>query len=72
MAMLIQNLSAKIGIATGKQPARAVPRALPAPRQLGLWVQAELIAMATDLAEFVGAAIALNLLFGVPLLRRRA
>ena len=33
----------------------------------GLWVQAELIAMATDLAEFVGAAIALNLLFGVPL-----
>ena len=34
----------------------------------GLWVQAELIAMATDLAEFVGAAIALNLLFGIPLL----
>ena len=68
MAMLIQNLSAKIGIATGTQPARAVPRALPAAHvSFGLWVQAELIAMATDLAEFVGAAIALNLLFGVPL-----
>ena len=68
MAMLIQYLSAKIGIATGQEPARAVPRALPAARSsVGLWVQAELIAMATDLAEFVGAAIALNLLFGVPL-----
>ena len=67
MAMLIQYLSAKVGIATGPQPARAVPRALPPPTSIGLWIQAELIAMATDLAEFVGAAIALNLLFGVPL-----
>ena len=44
-----------------------MPRALPAAGDCGLWVQAELIAMATDLAEFIGAAIALNLLFGVPL-----
>ena len=52
----------------GAQPARAVPRATSRARsRWGLWVQAELVAMATDLAEFVGAAIALNLLFGVPL-----
>ena len=49
------------------QPARAVSQPLPASGTWGLWVQAELVAMATDLAEFVGAAIALNLLFGVPL-----
>jgi manganese transport protein len=66
MAMLIQYLSAKVGIATGRNLPELCrehfPRAAPA-----LWVQAELIAMATDLAEFVGAAIALNLLFDVPL-----
>jgi manganese transport protein len=66
MAMLIQYLSAKVGIATGRNLPELCrehfPRAAP-----GLWVQAELIAMATDLAEFVGAAIALNLLFDVPL-----
>ena len=51
----------------GPQPARAVPRRTsPRPVTWGLWVQAEAIAIATDLAEFVGAAIALNLLFGVP------
>ena len=66
MAMLVQYLSAKTGIATGQEPARAVPRALQAPVTWGLWVQAEAIAIATDIAEFVGAAIALNLLFGVP------
>jgi manganese transport protein len=67
MAMLIQNLSAKIGIATGKNLAELCREHFPRPVTWGLWVQAELIAMATDLAEFVGAAIALNLLFGVPL-----
>ena len=67
MAMLIQNLSAKIGIATGKNLPELCREHFPRPVTVGLWVQAELIAMATDLAEFVGAAIALNLLFGVPM-----
>jgi manganese transport protein len=68
MAMLVQNLSAKLGVATGRNLAELCREHLPRPVTWGLWVQAELIAMATDLAEFVGAAIALNLLFGVPLL----
>jgi manganese transport protein len=68
MAMLIQNLSAKIGIATGKNLPELCREHFPRSVSFGLWVQAELIAMATDLAEFVGAAIALNLLFGIPLL----
>jgi manganese transport protein len=67
MAMLIQNLSAKIGIATGRNLPELCREHFPRPVSWGLWVQAELIAMSTDLAEFVGAAIALNLLFGVPL-----
>ncbi|HWH94873.1 MAG TPA: Nramp family divalent metal transporter [Baekduia sp.] len=68
MAMLIQNLSAKIGIATGKNLPELCREHFPRQVSFGLWVQAELIAMATDLAEFVGAAIALNLLFDIPLL----
>src|ERR1700742_1090622 len=67
MAMRIQNLSAKIGIATGRNLPELAREHFPRPVTIGLWVQAELIAMATDLAEFVGAAIALNLLFDVPL-----
>jgi manganese transport protein len=67
MAMLIQNLTAKIGIATGKNLPELCREYLPRRVTFGLWIQAELIAMATDLAEFIGAAIALNLLFGVPL-----
>jgi manganese transport protein len=67
MGMLIQNLSAKIGIATGRNLPELCREHFPRGVSIGLWVQAELIAMSTDLAEFVGAAIALNLLFGVPL-----
>jgi manganese transport protein len=67
MAMLIQYLSAKVGIATGRNLPELCRERFPRPVSWGLWVQAELIAMATDLAEFIGAAIALNLLFGVPL-----
>jgi manganese transport protein len=67
MAMLIQYLSAKVGIATGRNLPELCREHFPRPVSIGLWVQAELIAMATDLAEFVGASIALNLLFGVPL-----
>ena len=68
MAMLIQFLSAKVGIATGRSLPELCREQFPRPVSFGLWVQAEIIAMATDLAEFVGAAIALNLLFGLPLL----
>jgi manganese transport protein len=67
MAMLIQTLSAKLGLATGRSLPELCRERLPRHVSIGLWVQAELIAMATDLAEFVGAAIALNLLFHVPL-----
>ncbi len=66
MAMLVQYLSAKVGVATGRSLPELCRDAFPRPVTWGLWVQAEIIAIATDLAEFVGAAIALNLLFGVP------
>jgi manganese transport protein len=66
MAMLVQYLSAKVGIATGKNLPELCREHLPRPASWGLWVQAEVVAIATDLAEFVGAAVALNLLFGVP------
>jgi manganese transport protein len=68
MAMLIQFLSAKVGVATGLSLPELCRERFPRAVSFGLWLQAELIAMATDLAEFVGAAIALNLLFGMPLL----
>jgi len=68
MAMLVQYLSAKTGVATGRDLPQLCREHLGAHVSLGLWVQAELIAMATDLAEFVGAALGLNLLFHVPLL----
>jgi len=67
MAMLIQFLSAKLGIATGKNLPELCRENFPRRVTWGLWAQAEVIAMATDLAEIVGAAIALNLLFGTPL-----
>jgi manganese transport protein len=67
MAMLVQWLSAKVGIATGRNLAEICRARFPRPVAIGLWIQAELIAMSTDMAEFVGAAIALNLLFHVPL-----
>ena len=68
MAMLIQSMSAKLGIATGKNLPEVCRERFPKPVSVALWVQAEIIAMATDLAEFIGAALALNLLFGIPLL----
>jgi manganese transport protein len=68
MAMLIQSLSAKVGTATGRNLPELCRERFPRPVSFALWIQAELIAMATDLAEFIGAAIALNLLFGIPLL----
>src|SRR4051794_697879 len=67
MAMLVQYLSAKVGVATGRDLPELCREHLPRPVSRGLWVQAEIVAMATDLAEFVGAAVGLHLLFGVPL-----
>jgi manganese transport protein len=68
MAMLIQYLSAKLGIATGRNLPELCRERFPRWTSVGLWIQAELMAMATDIAEFLGAALGLNLLFGVPLL----
>lgn len=68
MAMLIQYLSAKAGIATGLSLPALCRRQLSRRASRGLWVQAELVAIATDLAEVVGGAIALQLLFDLPLL----
>jgi manganese transport protein len=67
MAMLVQSLSAKLGLATGRSLPQVCRETYPRPVVLGLWAQAELVAMATDLAEVVGGAIALHLLFGLPL-----
>jgi manganese transport protein len=66
-AMLVQYLSAKSGVATGRDLPELCREFLPRPASRGLWVQAEIMAMATDLAEFLGAAVGLNLLFHVPL-----
>jgi len=69
MAMLIQSMSAKLGIATGMNLAEVCREKFPRRVVFGLWIQAEIIAMATDLAEFIGAAIGIHLLFpDVPLL----
>lgn len=67
MAMLIQNLSANLGIATGKNLPEMIRERWPR-LAWPYWVQAELVAMATDLAEFLGASLAFQLLFGIPLL----
>lgn len=68
IAMVVQYLSAKLGIATGKNLPETIRDAWPRWASLALWVVAEVAAMATDLAEFLGAAIGFNLLFHVPLL----
>src|SRR4051794_9567486 len=67
MAMLIQTLSAKLGIATGRNLPEMCRQEFSRRTSIGLWIQAELIAMATDLAEFLGAALGLQLLLGIPL-----
>ncbi len=68
MAMLIQSLSAKLGIATGRNLPEMIREHCPRPLTYLLWVLAEGVAMATDLAEFLGAALGFHLLFGIPLL----
>src|SRR6266576_937354 len=67
MAMLIQMLSAKLGIATGLNLPEVCREQFSRRTSIGLWIQAELIAMATDLAEFLGAAVGIKLLLGIPL-----
>ena len=68
MAMLIQYLSAKLGIVTDRDLPENFREHYPRPLSWAMWVQAELISMSTDIAEFLGAALGLNLLFHVPLL----
>jgi manganese transport protein len=67
MAMLVQYLSAKLGVVTERNLPELCRERFPRWVSWGLWMQAELMAMSTDIAEFLGAALGLNLLFGVPL-----
>jgi len=67
IAMVVQTQSAKLGIATGKNLAELCRERFSRRSSIGLWLQAELVAMACDIAEVVGAALGLNLLFGIPL-----
>ncbi len=67
MAMLVQALSAKLGIASGMSLPEAIRQEAPGPLTWVLWALAEVVAIATDLAEFLGAAVGLYLLFGIPL-----
>src|SRR5688500_6761985 len=68
MAILLQTLSARLGIVAGRDLAQACREAYPRPIAYALWVLCEIAIAAMDLAEVLGAAIALNLLFGMPLL----
>jgi len=67
IAMVVQTQSAKLGIATGKNLPELCRESFSRRTSIGLWIQAEVVAMATDIAEVVGAALGLNLLFGTPL-----
>jgi manganese transport protein len=67
MAGLVQYLSAKLGLVTGRTLPEAVRDRTSTPGRIAYWVQAELVAVATDVAEIIGGAIALHLLFGLPL-----
>ena len=68
MAIVLQALAARLGIATGQDLAQTCRTSLPRPISVGLWLTAELAICATDLAEVIGTAIGLNLLFGLPIL----
>ena len=67
MAVLVQHLSAKLGLVTGRSLAQHVAERLGRRGRLLFWAQAELVAAATDLAEVIGGALALHILFGLPL-----
>ena len=68
MAGLVQYLSAKLGLVTGRSLPEAIGGMLSRPARLAFWIQAEIVAMATDVAEVIGGAIALHILFRLPLL----
>ncbi|GGN99514.1 Nramp family divalent metal transporter [Saccharibacillus kuerlensis] len=68
MAVLIQSLSAKLGIATGRNLPEVARDRFPKGVSIFLWIQSELVIIATDLAEFIGAALGLYLIFGIPML----
>lgn len=68
LAGLVQYLSAKLGLVTGRSLPAAIGKRMGRPARLVYWAQAELVAIATDMAEVVGGAIALRILFGLPLL----
>ena len=68
LAGLVQYLSAKLGLVTGRSLPAAIGRQMGRPLRLVYWAQAELVAIATDMAEVVGGALALRILFGLPLL----
>lgn len=68
LAGLMQYLSAKLGLVTGRSLPEAIGNQMSRPMRLAFWAQAELVAMATDVAEMVGGAIALHILFDLPLL----
>jgi len=67
MAVLVQYQSARLGIVTGRSLPELLGERLPRGRRIAFWIQAEVVAAATDVAEVIGGAIALNLLFGLPL-----
>jgi manganese transport protein len=67
IAMVVQTQSAKLGIATGRNLPELCRQTFSRRTSISLWIQAELVAMSTDVAEVVGAALGLNLLFGIPL-----
>jgi manganese transport protein len=66
-AGLVQYLSAKLGLVTGRSLPSAIGKGMGRPLRLTFWAQAEIVAMATDVAEVIGGAIALRILFGLPL-----
>lgn len=68
MAMPVQYVAAKVGIVTGRSLPRTCRQVMSKPTRVLMWLQAEVVAMATDVAEFLGAAVGLNLLFGLGLL----
>src|SRR6185437_8171562 len=68
MAILLQALAARLGIATGRDLAQACRESYPRPVSIALWLVCELAIIACDLAEVIGTAIALKLLFGIPLI----
>ncbi len=68
MAMPVQYVAAKVGIVTGRSLPRTCRQVMSRPARIAMWLQAEVVAMATDVAEFLGAAVGLNLLFGLGLL----